>query len=183
MPNAICRRLSSDRQKVKQILLNLLSNALKFTHQGGVTIAARAQREGYARMLLSVSRHRHRHRARRSGPDLRRLPAARQLADARLRRHRPRPVHLPAARADARRPDFSTKSGRQRIDLHADASDQGTEMTTKPDRPRVLLVDDYPDAREMYTEYLRVLGVRRRRGGQRHGGAAERRRCDRRISS
>jgi len=27
-------------------------------------------------------------------------------------------------------------------------------MTTKPDRPRVLLVDDYPDAREMYTEYL-----------------------------
>jgi PAS domain S-box-containing protein len=33
--------LSSDRQKVKQILLNLLSNALKFTHHGGVTIAAR----------------------------------------------------------------------------------------------------------------------------------------------
>jgi signal transduction histidine kinase len=33
--------LSSDRQKVKQIILNLLSNALKFTHHGGVTIAAR----------------------------------------------------------------------------------------------------------------------------------------------
>ena len=33
--------ISSDRQKVKQIILNLLSNALKFTHQGGVTIAAR----------------------------------------------------------------------------------------------------------------------------------------------
>src|SRR5213078_1246663 len=33
------RALSSDRQKVKQILLNLLSNALKFTHQGGVTIS------------------------------------------------------------------------------------------------------------------------------------------------
>lgn len=31
-------------------------------------------------------------------------------------------------------------------------------MTIKPDRPRVLLVDDYPDAREMYTEYLEFSG-------------------------
>jgi CheY-like chemotaxis protein len=32
-------------------------------------------------------------------------------------------------------------------------------MTTpKSDRPRVLLVDDYPDAREMYSEYLQFSG-------------------------
>jgi len=31
-------------------------------------------------------------------------------------------------------------------------------MNTKSDRPRVLLVDDYPDAREMYTEYLEFSG-------------------------
>ena len=34
-------------------------------------------------------------------------------------------------------------------------------MTTKPQqsvRPRVLLVDDYPDAREMYSEYLAFSG-------------------------
>jgi len=31
-------------------------------------------------------------------------------------------------------------------------------MTMKSDRPRVLLVDDYPDAREMYTEYLEFSG-------------------------
>jgi two-component system cell cycle response regulator DivK len=31
-------------------------------------------------------------------------------------------------------------------------------MTTKPPRPRVLLVDDYPDAREMYSEYLQFSG-------------------------
>ncbi len=30
--------------------------------------------------------------------------------------------------------------------------------TPKPARPRVLLVDDYPDAREMYSEYLRFSG-------------------------
>ena len=30
--------------------------------------------------------------------------------------------------------------------------------TSKPERPRVLLVDDYPDAREMYSEYLEFSG-------------------------
>jgi two-component system cell cycle response regulator DivK len=31
-------------------------------------------------------------------------------------------------------------------------------MSTKSDKPRVLLVDDYPDAREMYSEYLEFSG-------------------------
>ena len=31
-------------------------------------------------------------------------------------------------------------------------------MRTNVERPRVLLVDDYPDAREMYTEYLQFSG-------------------------
>ncbi len=31
-------------------------------------------------------------------------------------------------------------------------------MKNKPTRPRVLLVDDYPDAREMYGEYLQFSG-------------------------
>jgi len=31
-------------------------------------------------------------------------------------------------------------------------------MTTKAARPRVLVVDDYPDAREMYSEYLQFSG-------------------------
>jgi signal transduction histidine kinase len=35
------RPIRSDRQKVKQILLKLFSNALKFTHQGGVTIGVK----------------------------------------------------------------------------------------------------------------------------------------------
>jgi len=31
-------------------------------------------------------------------------------------------------------------------------------MSTKPEKPCVLLVDDYPDAREMYSEYLQFSG-------------------------
>ena len=31
-------------------------------------------------------------------------------------------------------------------------------MSTKEPRPRVLIVDDYPDAREMYSEYLEYSG-------------------------
>jgi signal transduction histidine kinase len=46
--------LSSDRQKVKQIILNLLSNALKFTHHGGVTIAARRSKRERT-LALSVT--------------------------------------------------------------------------------------------------------------------------------
>jgi two-component system cell cycle sensor histidine kinase PleC len=44
----------TDRQKVKQIVLNLLSNALKFTHQGGVTISARRNGRDRA-LILSVA--------------------------------------------------------------------------------------------------------------------------------
>ncbi len=37
--------LDSDRQKVKQILINLTSNALKFTHEGGVELGVRLERK------------------------------------------------------------------------------------------------------------------------------------------
>ena len=46
--------LKSDRQKVKQIVLNLLSNALKFTPQGSVTIGATYDRRARV-MSIAVS--------------------------------------------------------------------------------------------------------------------------------
>jgi signal transduction histidine kinase/PAS domain-containing protein len=48
------RPITSDRQKVKQILLNLLSNALKFTHQGTVTIGVE-RRPADRAIVLSVA--------------------------------------------------------------------------------------------------------------------------------
>jgi signal transduction histidine kinase/PAS domain-containing protein len=46
--------ISTDRQKVKQILLNLLSNALKFTVRGRITISARRVAGG-RRVAISVA--------------------------------------------------------------------------------------------------------------------------------
>jgi PAS domain S-box-containing protein len=46
--------LRSDRQKVKQIVVNLLSNALKFTHHGAVRISAEQRRADRA-VLLSIT--------------------------------------------------------------------------------------------------------------------------------
>ena len=48
------RPLKSDRQKVKQVVLNLLSNALKFTPSGSVTIAASYDRDG---KIVAISVH------------------------------------------------------------------------------------------------------------------------------
>ncbi|HXE60365.1 MAG TPA: ATP-binding protein [Gemmatimonadaceae bacterium] len=38
-----CREIETDRQKFKQILLNLISNAIKFTQHGGITVTVRIE--------------------------------------------------------------------------------------------------------------------------------------------
>jgi PAS domain S-box-containing protein len=48
-----CPAIVTDRTKVKQILLNLVSNAVKFTHEGSVTVAVACAPEGGVTIRVS----------------------------------------------------------------------------------------------------------------------------------
>ena len=100
----------SDRQKVKQIIVNLLSNALKFTHEGGIEITRRLRPTSSGRRRCRGDRYRHRHRTRAPRKDLRGLPAGGRLAVAPVRRHRSWPGDLPPPGHRARRTDHAAKA-------------------------------------------------------------------------
>ncbi len=91
------RRIYSDREKVRQVLKNFLSNAVKFTDQGGVTISLLGPGPDGCPPGHRRDRHRHRHPQGQARHHLRGLPAGRWFHAAPLRRHRPGAVHQPRA--------------------------------------------------------------------------------------
>ncbi len=118
------RSIVTDSKRLQQVLKNLLSNAFKFTAEGGVRLnvsaaAGRLERrtsgpEPFARRRrLRGVRHRHRHSAGKAEADLRGVPAGRRRHQPEIWRHRPRSRHQPRACKPARRRNPSAKHARQ----------------------------------------------------------------------
>jgi adenylate cyclase len=65
--------LTVDPMRLRQILLNLLSNPCKFSKEGEVKLAARKVSNGSGFVEFAVSEHRHRHGGRAAGEAVRRI--------------------------------------------------------------------------------------------------------------
>ena len=80
--------IESDAQKLQQILVQLLTNALKFTERGKIDLTIQAINEGERFLEDSRRRHRYRDQEGGSGGHFRRFSSARRLLDPTIRRHR-----------------------------------------------------------------------------------------------
>lgn len=163
--------LEGDTRKIRQVLLNLVGNAVKFTDEGEVRLTARTERVGERRRLAF--------RIDDTGPGVPEESLSRvfepfvQVERARTRRHEGIGLGLAICRrfADAMGAELTLEnrsggglSARFSIELPlANPKEAARAVSIPPAVPmhlRVLLVDDHPVSREVVKALLESLGAR-----------------------